>query len=532
MSEITFHLSSSRSHTTNNSFLLVFLVQVANMSPNLAGAVILAGQIADAVATPIVGRLSDKTPARWHRRKLWLGIGALIVNASFFFIFSECYACSAWTSFPPVVWYSVWASLFNIGWASLQVAHMALIPDLTGSDGERTRLNSARYAGCIAATLLMLLITTLCFRFIGLNQKAFRISSLLAISVGDLFTIVFMFGVPEPLAPRAQKAVTDVLTGKKKQKERGSIPSTPTSPSPKTVEREEMEEEEEMKPYKWYEWFKFPALYQVGVIYMCARAAGNLSQVYLPFYIQRCLSVDQSDVLAEVPAVLMIVSFILTFALRAMNKVLGRMLTFAIGTIFIIAACVSMIFLSNNVWWLIFGVAVLLGIGTTITLVTAISAEADLVGAQIQSGAFVYGLLSLADKLLNGILIVILTPYTSESLPVLAIMTAVPAGSCILALFSAISVPTYWRQLSTIIHERYAAKEKEKDPLLRAVVEDGEATEVGPDDLPPVSQPFLAVHHMSGTIPSVGAVASEYRKQGFRSLTYTKPRHRHGSRKW
>lgn len=126
------------------------------MAPHLAGAVILAGQIADAISTPVAGQLSDKTPVRWSRRKLWLGIGAVIVNASFYFIFSECYVCGRWAWFPPVVWYSIWASLFNVGWACVQVSHMALIPDLSGNDGERTRLNSARYAGCIVATLLTL----------------------------------------------------------------------------------------------------------------------------------------------------------------------------------------------------------------------------------------------------------------------------------------------------------------------------------------------------------------------------------------
>jgi Na+/melibiose symporter-like transporter len=300
------------------------------MPRNLAGAVILAGQIADAAATPIAGRLSDKTPTRFGRRKLWLLIGAVIVNGSFYFIFAECNVCTKIAWLPPVVWYSLFASLFNVGWATLQVAHMALIPDLTSNDGERTRLNSARYAGCIVATLLMLLITTLCFTFLGLSQKAFRIACFAAIGTGDLFTIAFLLGVKEPKEPRIQRATTDILTSKKKgAKKPGDTAS----------------EEEEARVYRWYEWFRFPAMYQIGVVYMCARAAGNLSQVYLPFYIQHVLDVKKSHVLAEVPAVLMGVSFVFTFALRAMNKALGRLLTFLLGTIVMGGACAAMIFI-------------------------------------------------------------------------------------------------------------------------------------------------------------------------------------------
>jgi hypothetical protein len=170
----------------------------------------------------------------------------------------------------------------------------------------------------------------------------------------------------------------------------------------------------------------------------------------------------------------------------------------------------------------VFGVAVLLGVATTIVLVTAISMEADLVGAQIQSGAFVYGLLSLADKLFNGLLIVFLTPYTEHRVEVLAIMTAVPAGSCILALLSASTVPTYWRQLAALLCNRESSA-NERKPLLSETqiqqypvehVEEGGQKEGGEDeeegqqgpDLPPVSHPFLAARHMSGTIPSVADV--------------------------
>ncbi len=52
---------------------------------------------------------------------------------------------------------------------------------------------------------------------------------------------------------------------------------------------------------------------------------------------------------------------------------------------------------------MIYPAAGLLGVGTTIILVGAYSMEADLVGNHVVTGAFVYGFISLLDKLSNGI---------------------------------------------------------------------------------------------------------------------------------
>lgn len=49
--------------------------------------------------------------------------------------------------------YAIAASLFNFGWAAVQVSHMALVPELTVDEGERVLLNSARYAFTIISNV-------------------------------------------------------------------------------------------------------------------------------------------------------------------------------------------------------------------------------------------------------------------------------------------------------------------------------------------------------------------------------------------
>lgn len=93
-----------------------------------------AGQIADGVATPLVGVLSDHSKGipsiGFGRRKTWLSAGAFLVIVCFFFVFAEC--APRWFTEAPsrmvmVVYYSVAASLFNFGWAAVQVSHMAMV---------------------------------------------------------------------------------------------------------------------------------------------------------------------------------------------------------------------------------------------------------------------------------------------------------------------------------------------------------------------------------------------------------------------
>jgi hypothetical protein len=128
------HVLNDMCASTWFSYLLVFLRQVASLSPVDSAIVMFAGQIADGVATPLVGVLSDKSkgiPAiGFGRRKTWLAAGALLVVICFYFVFAAC--APRWFTPTPsrsalVVYYSVGASLFNFGWAAVQVSHMALV---------------------------------------------------------------------------------------------------------------------------------------------------------------------------------------------------------------------------------------------------------------------------------------------------------------------------------------------------------------------------------------------------------------------
>lgn len=128
------------------------------------------------------------------------------MNISFFFVFSECYLCHyAALRFGRVfhvLYWAILASLFNIGWASVQVmkvdnrslivqvSHMSLVPELTQDESERVQLNSARYASGIVATLMVLGISLVAFQQFHVSQYAFHIIAICCL--GKTFHLLYI----------------------------------------------------------------------------------------------------------------------------------------------------------------------------------------------------------------------------------------------------------------------------------------------------------------------------------------------------
>jgi Na+/melibiose symporter-like transporter len=141
--------------------------------------------------------------------------------------------------------------------------------------------------------------------------------------------------------------------------------------------------------------------------------------------------------------------------MRPINKHLGRKVSMLIGLVFV--------FVSTILFWFIFDLetiarvevtlivaCVLLGIGTSVTNVCSFSLTSDLIGLNTESGAFVYGIMSFADKLANGLIIASIqqfNPCTTDTPTKCGfyyrqILTFIPAAVSIATVFMIISI---WR---------------------------------------------------------------------------------------
>jgi len=154
-------------------FLLYFFTQVAGLSPGLAGSVLMIGKIADAINDPIIGMFSDRADSRWGRRLPWMVFGAIPFGLLFTLQWivpqlGNNNPSSDWWLF---AYYVLIGILFNIAYTAVNLPYTAFTPELTQDYDERTSLNSFRFAFSIGGSILALILARLIFSTYPENQQ-------------------------------------------------------------------------------------------------------------------------------------------------------------------------------------------------------------------------------------------------------------------------------------------------------------------------------------------------------------------------
>ncbi|XP_078315896.1 major facilitator superfamily domain-containing protein 12-like [Crassostrea virginica] len=404
---LTQRLGFSIGHVLNDltasvwfSYLIVYFHQVMNFNNNLAGYLMLIGQVSDALFTPFIGYESDRSRGfcGLGRRKSWHLIGTISVACSYPFLFNDCIGCSNAPDWSKFIYFAPFVVIFQFGWAATQISHLSLIPDLTSEENERVELNGLRYAFTVLSNLAVFGIFWLLFILHGShdnNMDATELTSVdglkfrnlvfIIVGMGIAFSIVFHCVVREPVQQDDSSAAE-------------SINGYSTSIEKSTVLRSKM---------MWSCWLKTMQFYQVAMVYMCTRLFVNVSQIYLPLYVTETLELPKDSV-AIFPLIVYVSGFVASVGMRPVNSLLGRKATYALGLMFGIGACVWIYFLNDNNAKQVYGAVVLLGLGGSTMLVTSLAMTSDLIANNVESGAFVYGAMSFTDKLSNGIAVVLI----------------------------------------------------------------------------------------------------------------------------
>lgn len=383
------------------TYLLVFFQAVLGWPPHVAGIIMLIGQVADGLSTPFVGYQADLKDnfwlCRYGRRKTWHLIGTVCVILSFPFIFSACIGCrdAPGDYWYQLVYFGAFVCIFQFGWASVQISHLSLVPDLTPDEHVRTGLIACRYTFTVISNVLVYTITWAVFHItsgddshqIGpANEHSFKIVVSAGLAIGVVCSFLFHAGVRE-VQPQVHADENE---------EAENIVSETIIPSIQKTIKEHL--------YSI-------RLYQIASVYMSTRLFANLSQVYTPLYLHELGRSAES--LAIVPLVMFISSFVTSFIVKSMNKRMGRKIAYFIGCLLGAGGCVWVWFGAGKIYstYEVHAVAILLGASSSIQLVTSLGLTADLIGQDTDTGAFVYGAMSFVDKISNGIAIVILQTY-------------------------------------------------------------------------------------------------------------------------
>jgi len=389
------------------TYLLIFLQKVLKFNSADAGLVMLTGQLADGVSTTFVGLIADRAAQclplcrRYGRRKSWHLLGSICVAVSFPFIFLPCLPCSSDSSSAfRLLYFLFFVVLFQFGWAATQISHLALITDLTGCEDKRTSLTAIRYGFTVVSSISVYGIT---WAFFGMgedkeisqsDQPVFRNIMLVCIGIGITSTTCFHILVKE-----TAKDIDDIGAEVDDKKD---------------IKMEEMtlglelDTNREVKSITW--WLRLPSLYLVALVYMATRLFLNISQSYIPFYIQDSLKVEDASMVARVPLVMFAASFVASFPTKIANRYVGRHVAWLLGAGVGLTASITVFFAEGVAMkqWGIYLVAVAFGASSSALLITSLGMTADLIGEETSSSALVFGLMSLTDKVANGLGIVLI----------------------------------------------------------------------------------------------------------------------------
>lgn len=137
------------------SYTLLFMQGALQMPGAEAGALVMLGQIGDALATPIVGMLVDKygTKRQWHIA------GTGLVFFTFPLIFAICPWCGTGPNWWQPTYFVISILLFQLGWPIVQVTHLAMIPEISRTRKDRTELTAIRYSASVCANLIVYIVT-------------------------------------------------------------------------------------------------------------------------------------------------------------------------------------------------------------------------------------------------------------------------------------------------------------------------------------------------------------------------------------
>ncbi|KAK9508612.1 hypothetical protein O3M35_006138 [Rhynocoris fuscipes] len=350
-----------------------------------AGVIMLIGQIADALATPIIGVLCDKGPKIWkinlHKRKVWYLYGSLLVLLSFPFLFLDCYFCKNLSEIIRFTYYVIMVTIFQIAWAMVQIAHLAIAPDITFNEKERTTLMSIRNTFTVLSGLLIYLITYILFELgrdetedkINPSDKIyFQIVVATSLTIGSFTSLFFYVTVKE---------------------------------NPNRLERSPSLEETTAS-YK--ELFLNFTLYKVATVYMCTRIFCNVTQSLLPLYLNIALLLPKPTI-ASLPFLMFASSFLSSLISAPLNNIIGRKYTFLIGCILGVIAAIWLQFDTSTLYkqYFVYIVTIFIGLSASLLLVTALAISTDHIGKDLNNSAFLFGILSFVDKVSCGLVIML-----------------------------------------------------------------------------------------------------------------------------
>ncbi|NEQ30893.1 MAG: MFS transporter [Leptolyngbya sp. SIO4C5] len=350
-------------------FLLFFFTNVAGLNPALAGSILLIGKVWDAINDPIVGVLSDRTQSRWGRRYPWMMFGAVPFGL-LFIVQWLVPSTNAWVLFAYYVLVSV---LFNIAYTAVNLPYTALTPELTSDYNERTSLNSFRFAFSLGGSILSLVLAQIIFSQMAGNpvgQYTLLASICAVLSVASLFWCVW-----------GTWSRSYAATGRDRGEQ--AVDDTPFTEQLRIALRNR------------------PFLYVIG-IYLCSWLGVQVTAAIIPYFVVNWMGQPEA-VFTQVALAVQGTALIMLFVWGAISNRVGKKAVYFMGMVLWIGAQAGLFFLQPGQVGLMYGLAVIAGLGVSTAYLIPWSMMPDVIDLdELQTGkrreGIFYGFMVLLQK--------------------------------------------------------------------------------------------------------------------------------------
>lgn len=116
------------------------------------GIVLMLTRVTDVITDPLIGTLSDRTPARYGRRGLWILLGLPVMAISTVAVFEP------FESSPSAVYLFFSVAMLYFGWTLIGIPLAAWVAEISEDYHERSRITGARTWGGIVGSLLAIIL--------------------------------------------------------------------------------------------------------------------------------------------------------------------------------------------------------------------------------------------------------------------------------------------------------------------------------------------------------------------------------------
>lgn len=126
--------------------------------------------------------------------------------------------------------------------------------------------------------------------------------------------------------------------------------------------------------------------------------------------IEEAVETNAVEHLATVPLVSFVASFVSSILLKYCSRLFGHQMAYFIGSLFCIGGCLSVYFVTPTTSAVteLFGIAILFGAGSSVTMISSLCITADMIGSHSEKGGFIYSAVTFFDKLITGIVVAVI----------------------------------------------------------------------------------------------------------------------------